>query len=123
MLARITRPGVGAARRFEHLRGPEGGDRDALGGLGDHLVHVGHGGEVEHRAATLERVGERVLVEQVDLGPVGLGLERRPLVEHPHGVARAQERVDDVRADEPGAARDGDRLGWGVSEVKASRMS
>ena len=40
---------VGAARGFEHARGAERVDRDALGRVGDDVVHVGHRREVEHR--------------------------------------------------------------------------
>ena len=101
---------VGAAGGFEHAGRAQHGDRDALGRLGDHLVDVGHRREMEHRPAALQRVGERVLVEQVDLRPLGLGLDRRALVEDAHRVARADQRVDHVRADEAGSAGYGDCL-------------
>ena len=128
MLARIDAAGIGPARRFEHPRRAERRDRDALGGLGDHLVHVGHRREVEHRTAALERVGERVLVEEVDLDPLGFGLQRRALVEDAHRVTGVEQRVDDVRADESRSAGYGDgvvshRASWsGIAACQPAGM-
>ena len=81
----------------------------ARGRLGDDVVDVGHGGQVEDRAAAVERLGQR-----------RRGRARRPTrqstssrcgavgIEHPHAVAGVEQGVDDVRADEAGATGDGD---------------
>ena len=78
----------------------------ARAGAGDDVVDVGHRGEVEHRAAAVELLGQVVEVEHVDLAPVDVVAVRRLRVEHPHGVAGVDQGVDDVRADEARATGD-----------------
>ena len=63
--------GVGAPRGLEHARRAQHSGRDAFCRLRDHVVDVGHRCEVEHRPAAFERIGESVLLEKVDLGPIG----------------------------------------------------
>ncbi len=100
---------IGAPRRFQHAGDPQGVERDALGRIGDDVVHVGHRREVEHRLRVLDRVGDGVLVEHVDVGPFRLGLQRRLRVDDAHVVAGTEQRVDDVGADEAGTAGDRDQ--------------
>ncbi len=105
----MTRPASARRAAFEHPGHAQRVERDALGRVGDDVVHVGHRREVEHGLRVLHRVGDGVLVEHVDVGPLRLGLHRRLRVDDPDLVAGAEQRVDDVRTDETGAARDRDQ--------------
>ena len=102
--------GVGTTARLEHARDAERVERDASRRVGDDVVHVGHGREVEDGLGVLQRVGHRVLVEHVDVGPLDVGLHRRLRVDHAHLVPRAEERIDDVRPHEARAAGDRDQF-------------
>ena len=85
----------------------------------DRHAHVDLGGEVEAdlRPRVLEDVGEPgahvALDEPRALGHV-LALPVREVVDDRHLVAARQQRLDDVRADEPSAPCD-DRSHWLVS--------
>ena len=106
----MTRPESARRRAFEHARDAEGVERDAFGRIGDDVVHVGHGREVEDGVRPLQGVGDGVLIENVDVGPLDVGLRRLLGVDDPHVVARAEECVDDVRPDETRAAGDRDQF-------------
>jgi hypothetical protein len=100
VLDTMMRP-ASARRPASSTRATPSVERDALGRVGDDVVDVGHRGEVEHRADTLQRVGDGVLVEHVDVGPLDLDalvveLERRLRVDDAHRVPGARQRVDDV---------------------------
>ena len=110
VLETMTRP-ASARRPASSTRAtPKRVEGDALGRVGDDVVHVGHRREVEDRVRVLQRVGDGVLVEHVDVGPLDVRLRRRLRVDDPHVVARAEEGVDDVRADEARAAGDRDQF-------------
>ena len=47
VLETMTRPASAPAAGFEHAGDAERVERDALGRVGDDVVHVGHGREVE----------------------------------------------------------------------------
>ena len=96
----------------QHLR-PEDVRDDELRRADDRAVDVRLGGEVDDRLAALRslrhglRVGDVALVELVlDAVEVGAVAGVGELVEDDHLVAGRREAVDEVRADEPGAAGD-----------------
>jgi hypothetical protein len=79
------------------------------------VAHVDLRGEVEHDlgARPLEQLEHRPGVTDVGLDQLGAALERRrqvlppagrDVVHHGHLVAAVEQRVDEVRADEAGAA-------------------
>ncbi len=105
----------GRARRLEHVGGAADVDRGVEVGVLDRFAHVDLGGEVEDQLGT--RLGEdgadRGVVADVDLGQPGAARERavevhptpgREVVEHGHLVATGEQGVDQIRADESGAA-------------------
>ena len=73
------------------------------------LVDVRDGGEVEHRIDALERLlHDRGIAEIAEHRLHVRVVRGRDQIEDPRFVARGVQLVDDVRADEPGAAGDED---------------
>ena len=91
--------------------------RESIGRVGGRLAHVDLGGQVEDdlgRRAP-DQVAHRLGVADVELDELGAGADRavevlapagREVVENGHLVAPLEQGVDEVRADEAGAARD-----------------
>ena len=79
--------------------GAEADHRRLVADVIDAAQRAGHGRAVAHVA--LDELGRRI--EVVRAGGVGGGMQP---VEDPHVVAAREQRVDDVRADEAGAAGD-----------------
>jgi hypothetical protein len=108
-----------------HQHGCAEGVRAGVLGLLVHaLPHADARCEVDDRVDALERTADDLLVadvsgDQLDvgcevLGPLRLGVAVHLVdedVERADGVARAEQLVGDVRADEPGATGDEDPLG------------
>ena len=85
----------------------------------DHRLAVpDHPAEVEHAVDAFERPVDRVTVAEIADHQLGLAAEvggravgvceRVETVEHAHALAGREQRVDEVGADEPGAAGDED---------------
>jgi hypothetical protein len=103
--------GAGVARRDED--GERATDVGPVGieGLLDGPEHGSMGGEMEDDLAACDRTrhGRRVGDLAFDQGGGGMEVLREAggeVVEHHHVGARLDQRVDEVRADEPGAACD-----------------
>ncbi len=102
------------AAAFEEVERPEYVDAGVVGGLADRAGHLDMGGVVHDHLGLLglEHVLELV-VPDVDLVESGSGGEVLPLaagevVDDGHVVAEGQERVADVRSDEPCPSGDQD---------------
>ena len=97
----------GVARRLQHVERPARVEVLGVGRLGLHLADVGGGGHVHDRVAAAHRAPDGVRVPDVgdrrlDLAAAVVG--RRAQVEDDRLVPCGEQAVDDVRADEAGAA-------------------
>ena len=106
-----------AASARSSTRGAEVVVGDVVGDVAEVDAEADHRRLVADRGHAVERAGERVGIAHVALDELGARVEVvGPLavrgfeqqVEHPHLVALLEQGVDDVRADEAGAAGDED---------------
>ncbi len=100
-----------AQRRLQHVDRAGHVDRRVGGRVGHRQAHVGLRGEMEDhvRAVPGDDGGERGGVADVGLREVAVdafAAALREIVERQHVVAACGQRVDQVGADEPGAAGD-----------------
>ena len=103
--------GVRASSGLEHARGTQRVDLDGQRRIGDDVVHIGDGRQVEDDVRAGDGLGQSCSVEHVDGHPLGVRAMRRLRVEHSHDASRVEKSVDDVRADEPRPAGNGDSSG------------
>ena len=109
-------------QRFQQHAGPGRVGGGVLGGLVHALADAHPRRQVDDRVDVLERAahdlrvahiaGDQLRVAGEVLGPLGVAVHLLDeAVEHAHAVARAQQPVHEMQADEPGSAGDQDLLG------------
>ena len=114
-------------KRLEQDGGAEVVVADVVGDVLEVAAEADHRRLVTHRGHARHRAGDGVRVAEVALDPLGAGVQVvGPLamrvgqqhVEHADFVAAVEQRVDDVRADEAGAAGHEDRALHGAGPYR-----